>query len=184
MRIMRPAIAVVLVMVAPAAADTYPTVHLAVRLAAQHNSVHMETGDPSAWGARYELTLGVQPVELLSIWGVAASSSYRASGLFDGVTRERFSTDVTDEWLGLRALFHPLPYLFLGAGYTKIYTSQDNGREVLESDHASWEIVIGGTVYQTSYLKLQVMFTAGYYERFFGVEENVQFQSFGAGVQF
>ena len=168
----------------PAAADSYPTANLAVRIAAQHNSAHMETGDPSAWGPRYELTVGVQPAELISIWGVAALSSYHASGLFDGVTRERFDLDVTDEWLGLRVLLHPVPYLFVGVGYTKIYTSQDSDRGVFESDHASWEIVIGGNVYRTPHVTLQVVFTAGYYERFFGVEENVQFQSLGAGAQF
>lgn len=176
-------IVLVLLTARAVAADSYPTVHLAVHVAAQHNSLELETGNPSDWGPRYELTVGFQPIEQISIWGVAAESSYHASGLVD-IERTHYDIDVTDEWLGLRLLFHPVRYLFVGAGYSKVYTTQKFPAATEDSEHTTWEFVVGSNVYQTGHVTLQALVTAGEYDRFFGAQEHVSFYSLGAGVQF
>jgi hypothetical protein len=177
------AIALVIPMLATATADGYPTLHVAARVGAQHTKVDKDDGAPDGWGARYEISAGVQPTELISFWGVAAMSSYGDPGLYDGVTRMRYRIDVSDEWLGLRILLHPHPALFLGVGYTKVYTSEtsDLGSDSLEN--TSWEFTGGVNVLATAHGSLQAALTFGYYERLSNLE-HVQFLSLGAGWQF
>jgi hypothetical protein len=177
-------VAVALVMLGlTATAHAYPTAHLAVKIATQHNKVDKDDGAPDAWGPKLELSAGVQLTELVSIWGVAAESWYNDTGLMCGVMRTTYGIHVEDEWLGLRLLLHPLPQAFIGFGYTKIYTKEETDLGGDSFDNGSWEFTVGGNPLKTDYGSLQVMLNYGYYDRLHNLE-HVQFLTLGAGWQF
>jgi hypothetical protein len=168
---------------AAATAHAYPTAHLAVRIAEQHNKVDKDDGAPDAWGPKLELSAGVQATELVSVWGVAAESWYSDSQLMCGVLRTTYDIHVEDEWLGLRLLLHPHPTVFIGFGYTQIYTKEETDRGSDSFDNGSWEFTVGGNPLTTQYGTLQVMLNYGYYDRFNNLE-HVQFLTLGGGWQF
>jgi hypothetical protein len=177
------AVALVIPILVTTTAHAYPTLHFAARIAAQHTKVDKDDGAPDGWGARYEISLGVQPTALISIWGVAATSSYSDSQLVCGVRRMTYSLAVNDEWLGVRVLLQPHPVMFLGLGYTKIYTTEDSDLGSDSFELTSWEFVAGANVLETRYATVQAFFNYGSYERFSNLE-HAQFLSLGAGVQF
>jgi hypothetical protein len=176
---------VLALVISTATACAFPVVHLAARLGKQHTNVVKGDGAPAGWGARWELSASVAPVEWVSISGVAASSSYSDSQLQCEVRRLSYSIHVTDSWLGARLLFHPHPLLFFGVGYMSIHTTEDTdlpgGGGAF--DNNTWEVVIGANVIQTRYVTVQTLFTYGNYDRFSDLEQ-VHFYSFGAGLQF
>ncbi|TMQ02200.1 MAG: porin family protein [Deltaproteobacteria bacterium] len=164
-------------------AQAYPTLHLALRVSAQHTQIDKDDGAPDAWGGRYEISAGVQPTGLISFWAFAATSSYSASNLVCGVRRRTYSLDVSDDWIGVRVLLHPHPQLFLGLGYTQISTNESSDFGSDSFDNTSWEFIGGANLIQTAYGDVQAVLTFGHYDRF-GNLEHASFLSIGAGVQF
>lgn len=177
------AVAFVLVLSTASTARAVPELHVAASVSAQRTSVEKDDGAPQGWGPRWELSAGLGLAGWISIYGVAASSSYSDTQLLCGVTDRRYDIQVTDTWLGWRLLMHPGNLVFFGVGRMSIHTTEHGGLGSDEFDNAAWEIVFGGNVLRTPYANVQTQFTLGSYDRFSNLE-HVHFLSLGLGVQF
>ena len=174
------AVAFVLVLSTTSMARAVPELHVAASVSAQHTSVEKDDGAPAGWGPRWELSAGLGLAGWISIYGVAASSSYSDTQLLCGVNQRRYGLQVTDTSLGWRLLIHPANLVFFGVGRMSIHTTENGGTSF---DNTTWEIVFGGNVLRTPYANVQTQFTLGSYDRFSNLE-HVHFLSLGLGVQF
>jgi hypothetical protein len=177
------AVAFMLLLLTTSTARAVPELHVAASVSAQRTSVEKDDGAPAGWGPRWELSAGLGLAGWISIYGVAASSSYSDTQLLCGVNRVLYDIHVTDSWLGARLLFHPGNLVYFGVGYMEVHTTEEGGLGSDAFDSTTWEIVFGGNVLHTPYANIQTQFTLGSYDRFHELE-HVHFVSAGVGVQF
>jgi outer membrane protein with beta-barrel domain len=176
------AAAFVLVLSTASTAGAVPELHVAASVSAEHTSVEKGDGAPAGWGPRWELSAGLGLAGWISLYGVAASSSYSDTQLLCRVNDRRYDIQVTDTWLGWRLLMHPGNLVFFGVGRMSIHTTENGGLGSDAFDNTAWEIVFGGNLLRTPYANVQAQFTLGSYDRFDNLE-HVHFFSLGLGVQ-
>jgi hypothetical protein len=181
-------VGVAALLIAAGGATTHADVELrgsgALRLGVQHTSVDKDDGAPDAWGPRLEASGELAVGRYVSFAAVTAASWYSDDGLYDGVTSTSYDLEVRDLSIGARFLVWPHPRVFIGLGLHEVFTRERatlEGGNTLTFHNTAPELIAGGTVASYREFRLQVVATAGVYQRFDGLEQ-VQFSTLSFGV--